>query len=73
MGGTRLAECRWAIPVRLNLGTLCNPVAFYILLWRNFQMRSHEYAYKNIHYSTVCDTKIGETTAYQLGFIHAMG
>lgn len=29
--------------------------------------------YKNIHYSTICDTKIGETTAYQLGFIHAMG
>lgn len=36
-------------------------------------MRSHEYTHRNIHYSTVCDTKIGETTAYQLGFIHAKG
>ena len=28
-------------------------------------MESREYMNKNIHDSTICDTKIGETTAYQ--------
>lgn len=48
-------------------------MAFYILSWGNFEVRSHEYVYKDIHYTAFSDTKIGETTAYQLGFIYAMG
>ena len=55
------------------MGTPSNPMAFYILSWGNFEVRSHEYVYKDIHYTAFSDTKIGETTAYQLGFIYAMG
>ena len=73
MGGSRRAESSWAIPEKVEDGPTFWPTGFLHSLLGNFEMRSRESMYKAIPYSTICDTYIRETTAYQLGFIHAMG